>query len=80
VENSNPGSILQSEFHTLQNHLPCDTELISKAKAVPLHATEALGGRRYSSYSLSTSALGGREWSASRSGCALAPGKGQDAG
>jgi hypothetical protein len=32
--------------------------------------------RRYSSYSFSTSALDGGEWSASRSGRALAPGKG----
>jgi hypothetical protein len=30
----------------------------------------------YSSYSFSTSALDGGEWSASRPGCALAPGKG----
>jgi hypothetical protein len=36
----------------------------------------AWGERRYSSYSLSTSALDGGEWSASRSGHALAPGKG----
>jgi hypothetical protein len=48
-----------------------------KAKAVPLHATEALGGdRRYSSYSFSTSALDGGEWSASRPGRDLVPGKG----
>jgi hypothetical protein len=47
-----------------------------KAKAVPLHATKALGGeRRYSSYSFSTSVLGGGEWSASRHGRALAPRK-----
>jgi hypothetical protein len=41
-----------------------------------LHATEATGGKRYSSYSLSTSELHGGEWSASRLGRALAPGKG----
>jgi hypothetical protein len=36
---------------------------ITKAKGVPLHATEALWGvRRYSSYSFSTSALFGGEW------------------
>jgi hypothetical protein len=34
------------------------------------------GERMYSSYSFSTSALDGGEWSASRSGRALAPGKG----
>jgi hypothetical protein len=31
-------------------------------KAVPLRETEAFGGRRYSSYSFSTSALVGAEW------------------
>jgi hypothetical protein len=37
------------------------------SKAVPLHAMEALGGkRRYSFYSITTSALDGGEWSASR--------------
>jgi hypothetical protein len=46
-------------------------------KAIPLHATKALGGeRRYISYSFSTSALDGGEWSASRPGRALAPAKG----
>jgi hypothetical protein len=41
----------------------------AKAKAVPLHAMEALEGeRRYSSYSLSTLALDGGEWSVSRPG------------
>jgi hypothetical protein len=50
---------------------------LTKAKAVPLHATEALEReRRYSSYSFSTSALNGGEWSVSRPGRALAPGKG----
>jgi hypothetical protein len=48
-----------------------------KAKAVPLHATNALGGeRRYSAYSFLTLALGISEWSASRHGCALPLGKG----
>jgi hypothetical protein len=48
-----------------------------KAKAVPLHATEDLeGGRRYNSYSFSTSALHGGQWSASHYGRALVPGKG----
>jgi hypothetical protein len=45
-------------------------------KAVPLRATKALGVRRYSSYSFSTSALDGDEWSVSRPGRALPPGKG----
>jgi hypothetical protein len=44
--------------------------------AVPLHATEALGDTRYSSYSFTTSALDGGEWSASRPGRALPPGNG----
>jgi hypothetical protein len=48
-----------------------------KAKAVPLHATEALEGRGVNnSYSFSTSALDGCEWSASPPGKALSPGKG----
>jgi hypothetical protein len=48
-----------------------------KAKAVPLHTTEAPGGEsRYNSYSFFTSALDGGEWSASRPGLSLAPGKG----
>jgi hypothetical protein len=46
-----------------------------KAKAVPLHATEALGGEKYSSYSFSTLALGEGEWTALRHGRALAPGR-----
>jgi hypothetical protein len=46
-------------------------------KAVPLHVTKALGGgRRYSSYSFSTSTLDGGECSASSPGRALSPGKG----
>jgi hypothetical protein len=48
-----------------------------KAKAVPLYATEALGGERwYSSYSFLTSAVDGGERSVSRPGRVLAPGKG----
>jgi hypothetical protein len=43
-------------------------------KAVPLHATEAWGERRYSLYSFTTSALDGGEWSVSRPGRALPPG------
>jgi hypothetical protein len=35
-----------------------------------------LGERKYSSCSFSTSAIGGGVWSASRTGCSLAPGKG----
>jgi hypothetical protein len=68
----------------------CPVELLSasqgvsgllelKSKAVPLHATQALGewggGWRYSSYSFLTSALDGGEWSASRPGRALPWGK-----
>jgi hypothetical protein len=47
-----------------------------KVKAVPLHATEALWGEEYSSYSFSTTVLDGGEWSASRFSRALAQGKG----
>jgi hypothetical protein len=50
--------------------------LIKKAKAIPLHAMEALGERRYSSYSFLTSALDGGEWSASLPGRVFAPGEG----
>jgi hypothetical protein len=49
---------------------------MNKAKSVPLHATEVLGGRGNRSYLFSNSALDGGEWSASRPGCVLAPGKG----
>jgi hypothetical protein len=50
--------------------------IVKKAKAVPLHTTEALAGeRRYSSYSFLTSALDGGEWSASRPCRALPRGK-----
>jgi hypothetical protein len=47
-------------------------------KLKPFHytPTRRLGERRYNSYSFSTSALDGGEWSATRSGSALAPGKG----
>jgi hypothetical protein len=49
---------------------------LSKDKAVPLHAMEALGGeRRYRPYSFSTSALDGGEWSALRPGRAFTPGE-----
>jgi hypothetical protein len=53
----------------------CSLTMYEKGKAVPLHAMEALGGRRYSSYSFTTSALDWGEWSASRPGRALPPGK-----
>jgi hypothetical protein len=46
-----------------------------KGKAVPLHAMEAQGERRYSSYSFYTSTLDGGEWSASRPGRAFTPGE-----
>jgi hypothetical protein len=47
-----------------------------KAKAVPLHATGALGGEaRYSCYSFLISALDGGVWSASGPGRALPPKK-----
>jgi hypothetical protein len=50
---------------------------VKKIKAVPPHASEALGvKRRYDSYSFLTSAVYGVEWSASRPGCAQPPGKG----
>jgi hypothetical protein len=48
----------------------------TEARAIPLHAVEAIGERRYSSYSISTSDLDGSEWSASRPCRALPPGKG----
>jgi hypothetical protein len=48
---------------------------IKKGKAVPLHAMKVLGGRRYSSYSFSTSALDGGEWSTSRPGRAFTSGE-----
>jgi hypothetical protein len=43
----------------LGNRLVIAVHLSIQAKAVPLHAMEALGGRRYSSYSLLTLALDG---------------------
>jgi hypothetical protein len=49
--------------------------LPEKGTAVPQHAMTAHGGgRRYSSYSFSTSALDGGDWLASRPGHALPPG------
>jgi hypothetical protein len=54
-------------------HIPISTSL-SKGKAVPLHAMEALRGRD-SSYSFSILALDGGEWSASRPGRAFTPGE-----
>jgi hypothetical protein len=49
---------------------------VSKSKAVPLHAIEALGGgEEYISYLFTTFALDGGEWSVSRLGCTLLPGK-----
>jgi hypothetical protein len=48
---------------------------ILRGQAVLLYAMEALGERRYSSYSFLTSALNGGEWSASRPGRALGPRK-----
>jgi hypothetical protein len=46
-----------------------------KVKLLRTHHAEAKGERRDCSYSFFTSALDGGEWSASRKGCALAPGK-----
>jgi hypothetical protein len=45
-------------------------------KSCPTTRHEVAWGKRYSSYSFSTSALDVSEWSASRPGRALAPGKG----
>jgi hypothetical protein len=56
-------------------YTPCICLKIN-AKAVPLHAMEALLGRRYSSYSFLTLALDGDEWSMSCPICAIAPRKG----
>jgi hypothetical protein len=65
----------------------CEWLWVSKGKAVPLHAMEALGGeRRYSSYSLSTSVLDGVRGQRHAPAALLTPGKGlpvpivQDAG
>jgi hypothetical protein len=49
---------------------------LNSCGAVSLHAMEALGERRYSSYSFTKSALDGGEWSASRPGRALPSRKG----
>jgi hypothetical protein len=66
----NTGSLLY-DYREILNSSRCN-----KAKAVPLHATEALAAvREYSSYSFSTSVLNEDEWSASGPGRALAPGK-----
>jgi hypothetical protein len=47
---------------------------VTKSRAVPLHAMEALeGGGRYNPYSFLTSALDEGEWSASRLGRAVPP-------
>jgi hypothetical protein len=55
----------------------CASTICKNAKAVPLHATEALGGRgRIAPIPLIISALDGDEWSAPRPGLALAPRKG----
>jgi hypothetical protein len=48
----------------------------SKSKVVSVPPRRRQGERRYSFYSFLTSALDGGVWSASRSGRALAPGKG----
>jgi hypothetical protein len=45
-------------------------------KAVPLHAMEALGGEKYSSYSFSTSALDGVSGQRHAPAALLPPGKG----
>jgi hypothetical protein len=55
----------------------CLTHLLTaKSKAVPLHAMQALGGGRYSSYSFPFSAVDRGKWSASLPVRALPPGKG----
>jgi hypothetical protein len=47
-----------AEFHV--QDVRKQARLVSMySKAVPLHATKALGGERYSSYSFTTSALDG---------------------
>jgi hypothetical protein len=61
-------------IHTrTHSHVNIRNFIIIKGEGVPLHAMEAHGERRYSSYSYSTSALDGSEWSASRPGRALPP-------
>jgi hypothetical protein len=47
-----------------------------KGKAVPLHAMEAFGGRRYSSYSFTTSAVNGVSGQRLATAALLLPGKG----
>jgi hypothetical protein len=51
------------------------SDIITKAKAVPLRATKAVGERTYSSYSFSTSTLEGVS-SQRHAPAALTPGKG----
>jgi hypothetical protein len=53
-----------------------DDVRLKKLKLSRYTPQRRLGERRYGSYSFSTSALDGSEWSASRTGRALAPGKG----
>jgi hypothetical protein len=65
--------MLTISIHIVQQS-PCLQ--ILKTKAIPIHARNVFGERRYSSYSFSTSALDGVELSASRPGRGLAPGKG----
>jgi hypothetical protein len=48
----------------------------NKAKAVPLHATKAIGGEEVQLLLFLDFGSRWCEWSASRPGCALAPGKG----
>jgi hypothetical protein len=60
--------------HVLSEHM-FSCSCVSKSKAVPLRAMEALGGERYSSYSFTTSALDRGEWSASHPGRAFTPGE-----
>jgi hypothetical protein len=58
-------------YITLHRHL-----YLFKAKQSRNTPWRRLGERRYSSYLFLTSDLDGSEWSASRPGCALAPGIG----
>jgi hypothetical protein len=69
------GCVTHYVYHTTVYGTELGSRLVlAKTKAVPLHATKALGGgRRYSSYSFSTSALDEDEWSVSRPDRALPP-------
>jgi hypothetical protein len=69
-------SLLQSTARGLERLSEAAVTLVKRAKAVPPHATKRLWGEEIELLSFSTSALYGGEWSASRSGRALAPGKG----